>query len=130
MSAEYRYLGIYPIGNVDPMDMPVADIDKAIPYYEKALRFSIKQRSDTAPRSVTLLRDNVTLRLVENGRDPEQESCYIEVSDVDAAHADLKERCTDINEISHRNHGGNAYRVFFVKDSDGLCYCIGQKQNG
>ncbi|HEX5322264.1 MAG TPA: VOC family protein [Capsulimonadaceae bacterium] len=129
MSAKWEYLGIYPIGNSNPQDMPVADIDKAIPFYEQAMRLSVSSRNGTAPRSVTFVRDQITLRLAENGRDPEQESCYMEVSDVDAAYADLKERCADISPISHQNHAGNSYRVFFVKDTDGLCYCIGQKQS-
>ena len=128
MSTKLEYLGIYPIGNSNPLDMPVPDIDKAIPYYEQSLHFKLTDRADGPPRSATLVRDKVTLRLAENGRDPEQESCYMEVSDVDAAYADLKERCSDISAVSHRNHDGKSYRVFFVKDTDGLCYCIGTKQ--
>src|SRR5579883_593671 len=128
MSIKLEYIAIFPIGSSNPLDMPVPDIDRAIPYYEEVLRFSVTEKSDTAPREVTFVRDNVTLRLAENGSDPEQASCYIEVSDVDAAYADLKARCPDIGEVRPMDHGGNAYRVFFVRDPDGLCYCIGTKQ--
>jgi predicted enzyme related to lactoylglutathione lyase len=128
MNAQLEYLAIYPIGNSDPLDMPVADIDKAAPFYEQNMRFTIAKKSGASPRSVTLVRDRVTLRLAENGRDPHQASCYMEVSDVDSAYADLKARCPDISEVRPMDHGGNSYRAFFVRDPDGLCYCIGQKQ--
>jgi catechol 2,3-dioxygenase-like lactoylglutathione lyase family enzyme len=110
------------------MDMPVPNVGKAIPFYEKSLRFKVANRNKSAPKSATLIRDKVTLRLVENGRDPNLESCYIEVSDVGAAYAELKPLCPNIAEIRPMDHDGHAHRVFFVRDPDGLCYCIGQRQ--
>jgi lactoylglutathione lyase len=128
MPAPAIYLDAYPIGSAPPTALPVPDVDCALPFYLDRLGFTLKSRSDGPPRSATVVRDQVELGLVENGGDPEQESAYIEVSDVDAAREELAGRGLDVTTLRTDHHGGNTYRVFFVKDDVGLCYCLGTKQ--
>ena len=122
------YNSVHPIGDTDPLNLPVPDAERAVPYYEEQLGFTVGGREETPVRRLTLRRDGITISLVENGGDPEQASCYLAVSDVDAARAELAERGAAPGEIRVDNYGGSSYRVFFVRDPVGLCYCIGQKE--
>ncbi|MDR3706953.1 MAG: hypothetical protein P4L33_01530 [Capsulimonadaceae bacterium] len=121
------YKAIHPIGESNPLDMPVRNIDTAGVWYEMRLEFRSIDR-DQNRRTLRMMRDDVVLELAENGRDPEQESCYIEVSDVEAARIELDQHETNPTEIRDEKYGDANYRVFFIRDPDGLCYCIGQKQ--
>ena len=121
------YQAVHPIGQSDPLDLPVRNIDTAGVWYEMRMEFRIADR-DENHRSLRIVRDNVTLRLCENGRDPGQESCYIVVSDVEAARDELDQHEVDLSPIGEQEHDGASYRVFFARDPDGLCYCIGQKK--
>jgi hypothetical protein len=120
------YKGIYPIGNSNPLDMPVRDIDAAAAWYETNMGFVVEGRDETA-RTVQIKRDSVVIQLAENRRNPEAESCYIEVSDVETARAELASKGLNLSLLRDDNYGGQTYRVFFVKDEDGLCYCVGTK---
>jgi lactoylglutathione lyase len=122
-----EFQAVSPIGNSDPRNLPVRDLEAALPFYQEILGFTVIARTDHPQRSATLYRDAVTLALVENGGDPEQASCYIAVSNVEGARAELDERHLDISPIRVDQYGGQAYRVFFLRVPDGLCYCIGQK---
>ena len=123
----YQYEGIFPIGDSDPKNMPVRELEPAIRWYESNMGFSVKSRAETPHASATLARDAVELVLAVNGGDPEQSSCYISVSDVEAAFRDLTERGLDIANRRVDEHEGKRYDVFFVRAPDGLCYCIGQR---
>ncbi len=122
------YKSIYPIGESDPGNLPVADALQAAAYYQEHLGFALVEQTDAPVRAVTLRRDGVTLTLAENGGDPTQASCYIETGDVNAARAELDGKGLDISPLHDDTHGGNVQRVFFVRAPDGLCYCLGQKQ--
>ena len=122
------YKGVYPIGDSDPCNLPVADAAQAATYYQEYLGFTLASQSYTPLNSVTLKRDNIELVLVENGGDPTQASCYIETSDVEAARAELEGKGIDLSPLRLDTYGANTYRVFFVRAPDGLCYCLGQKQ--
>ena len=123
MQPAAQFLSIVPIGDTDPMDMPVADVHRAIAFYQEKLGFRVEALEGGA---ATLTRDNVRLRLAQNGRDPEQASCYIGVSDVDALHRELCERGAPVADtVADMEHGGRAYRVIWLRDPDGLCYCLG-----
>jgi catechol 2,3-dioxygenase-like lactoylglutathione lyase family enzyme len=126
MKKQARYKGVYAIGDTDPANLPVRDLDAALPYYAH-LGFTVEARKEEPP-SARLRRDQAVIRLVENGGDPEQASCYIEVSDIEAAYAELQHQDLNLTEIRTDRHGGEAYRVFFVSAPDGLCYCLGQQQ--
>jgi catechol 2,3-dioxygenase-like lactoylglutathione lyase family enzyme len=121
------YQGVYPIGDTDPNNLPVHDLDAVLAYYVD-LGFTVETRTAQPHPSARLRRDQVIIGLAQNGGDPEQASCYMEVSDVEAAHAELLNRDLGPTEIRTDQHDGATYRVFFVRDPDGLCYCLGQQQ--
>ncbi|MBO0724580.1 MAG: VOC family protein [Blastocatellia bacterium] len=114
----------------DAMNLPVQDVDKAIPYYEKMFGFRVVSRQDAPRKSVILARDNVQIGLVENGGDPTQEGCFFEVDNVESAFAELKANGLEKKEAGFRidQHGDAAWKVFFVVAPDGLCYCLGERQ--
>ena len=114
----------------DAMNLPVADVDAAIPYYEKTLGFSVASRHEAPHKSVVLARDEIQIGLAENGGDPTQEGCYFEVDDVKAAFAEIKGRQPADGDLKINKHGDSASRVFFVIAPDGLCYMIGQPEQG
>lgn len=126
MESKSVYKAVFPIGNTNPKNLPVADVTAATPFYEKYLGFSVTGRSQEPHASVALGRDAIEIVLAENGGDPEQASCYIDVSDVEAARSELQERGVDLSAVQTQEHGGGRYRVFFVRAPDGLCYCLGQ----
>jgi catechol 2,3-dioxygenase-like lactoylglutathione lyase family enzyme len=47
----------------DAMNLPVKNVDAAIPYYEKTFGFSVVSRQDAPHRSVILTRDNIQIGL-------------------------------------------------------------------
>src|SRR5437660_8560449 len=74
----------------DAMNLPVADVDAAIPFYEETFGFHVVSRTDNPHKSVILARDQIQIGLAENGGDPTQEGCYFEVDDVKAAFEEIK----------------------------------------
>lgn len=113
----------------DAMNLPVRDIDEATPFYELKMGFRVASRSDDGCRRVVLERDTIQIGLAENGGDPSQEGCFLEVDDVDAAAAELRSYDPNLRaELKTQQHGETTYRLFFVVAPDGLCYCIGEAQ--
>jgi catechol 2,3-dioxygenase-like lactoylglutathione lyase family enzyme len=125
MSSAPEFKAVFPIGDTDPQDMPVTDVDQAVRYYEQRMGFRLQSRAEAPVRSAVMTRGQVTLRFAENGGDAEQASCYLSVSDVDLAREELTGRGAEVSPIRTDQHDGKAYRVFFVRDDQGLCYCIG-----
>ncbi|NKB69915.1 MAG: VOC family protein [Candidatus Latescibacteria bacterium] len=115
----------------DAMNLPVASVETAIPYYEKVMGFRLVSQSDSPHKAAVLARDDIQMGLAENGGDPTQEGCFFEVDDVEAAFAELQANGLGQDEPNFRidQHGETAFRVFFVVAPDGLCYCLGQRQN-
>jgi lactoylglutathione lyase len=115
----------------DAMNLPVHDVDTAIPYYEKIFGFRILSRQDAPVKSVVLVRDEIQIGLAENGGDPTQEGCFFEVDDVEAAFSELKANGLEKKEADYRidRHGDSSWKVFFVVAPDGLCYCLGERQS-
>ena len=74
----------------DVMNLPVADIDASIPYYEKTFGFRVVSRQETPYRSVILERDWVRIGLAENGGDTSQEGCFFRVENLEAAFKEIK----------------------------------------
>ena len=125
MYERVRLTGVFPIGDTDPNNMPVINLEEAIAFYQDTLGFSVTARgADPAP-SATMVRDAVTLRFVENGGDPGDASCYLSVDDVDGAVAEMQAHGVTPSPTRVDEHGGKRYRVFFIKDPQGLCYCVG-----
>ena len=114
----------------DAMNLPVQNVDAAIPYYEKVFSFRVVSRQDAPHKSVILARDNIQIGLAENGGDPTQEGCFFEVDDVETAFAELKSNGLEKEEagFSIDRYGDTSWKVFFVVAPDGLCYCLGERQ--
>ena len=111
----------------DALDLPVKDVEAAIPYYERTFGFNVVSRT-TSPRArVILARDDVEIGLSENGGDPTQEGCFFEVDDVEAARLEIKGASGGPCVIDMQKINGNSYRAFFVVAPDGLCYMVAQR---
>ena len=112
----------------DVLNLPVADVDAAIPYYEKKFGFHVVSRQDTPNKSVILARDNIQIGLAENGGDPTQEGAFIEVDSIQAAHEEIKGTAPAKGALEVQYFDKAPYRVFFDIAPDGLCYMIGEHQ--
>src|SRR3989442_1575301 len=114
----------------EAMNLPVKDVDAAIPYYEKTFGFRVAARSGEPYKSVVLTRDAIRIGLAENGGDPTQEGCFFEVDNVEAAFAEIKSNGLEKEDAGFRidKHGDTSWKVFFVVAPDGLCYCLAERQ--
>ena len=114
----------------DAMNLPVEKLDEAIPFYETIIGFQVTSRQDSPCKSAVLARDDIRMGLAENGGDPTQEGCFLEVDDVEAAFNELKNNGLEQDDPNFRidKHGDVSFRVFFVVAPDGLCYCLSQRQ--
>ncbi|MGH9794196.1 MAG: VOC family protein, partial [Candidatus Acidiferrales bacterium] len=106
----------------DAMNLPVRDVEAAIPYYENRFGFRVVSRQDAPHRLVILARDNIRIGLAENGGDPEQEGCFFEVDNVEAAYEEIKGTPPTKSAFRVDKMGSVSYRVFFEVAPDGLCY--------
>ena len=126
----------------DAMNLPVEDVDAAIPYYETIMGFHVVSRKDEPCKSVVLARDGIQIGLAQNGGDPSQEGCFFEVDDAEAAFAELKSNGLTMHPVwierkkpeereeagfSISQHGATSFKEFFVVAPDGLCYCLGER---
>jgi catechol 2,3-dioxygenase-like lactoylglutathione lyase family enzyme len=111
----------------DAMNLPVGDVDSAIPYYEKTFGFRVVSRQEEPYKSVVLARDGIQIGLAENGGDPTQEGCFFEVDHIEAAFEEIKNAPPPESAFRLDQFGGVSYRVFFVVAPDGLCYMLGQR---
>ena len=112
----------------DAMNLPVANVEAAIPFYEQTLGFRVVQREDSPNPRAVLARDDIQIALAENGGDPTQEGCYFEVDDIEAAFEEIKGRKPAESDLEVQSWGQSSQRVFFVVAPDGLCYMLGQPQ--
>jgi predicted enzyme related to lactoylglutathione lyase len=113
----------------DKMNLPVADVEAAIPFYESTFGFQVLSRKDSPHKIVLLSRDEVQIGLAENGGDPTQDGCVFEVDNVETALEEINARGLKkgMSEIGIEKHGETSWRVFYVVAPDGLCYCIGER---
>lgn len=127
MKAEFKSAWGYQGNN---LNLPVANLDAAIPFYESVMGFSVSSRSDSPHRSAILARDGIEIGLAENGGDPTQDGCAFEVDNVERAFAELKSNGLqkEISEFSFEKRGETQWKVFFVVAPDGLCYWLGERQ--
>ena len=112
------------------MNLPVGNLEAAVPFYEKVMGFRLVSRKDSPCKSAVLGRDDIQIGLAENGGDPTQEGCFFEVDNVEAAFAELRSNGLEKEDAGFRidRHGETSWKVFFVVAPDGLCYCLGQRQ--
>ena len=115
----------------DNMNLPVADVGAAVPFYESVLGFRCETREDGPPKAAVLGRDGIQMRLAENGGDPTQDGCAFQVDHVEDLLAEFKSNGLqkEISDLSIENRkDGSSFKVFFVVAPDGLCYWFGEKQ--
>lgn len=114
----------------DAMNLPVKDLEAAIPFYETVMGFRVESRSDSPHKAAVLGRDEIQIGLAENGGDPTQEGCFFEVDNAETAFDELKANGLDRETADFRidQYGEKSFKVFFVVAPDGLCYCLGERQ--
>ncbi|MFN0108556.1 MAG: VOC family protein [Blastocatellia bacterium] len=115
----------------DEMNLPVANVETAIPFYKTVMGFRVSSRNDSPHKSAVLARDGIQIGLAENGGDPTQDGCFFEVDNVEAVFAELQSNGLGKENADFRidKHGDTSWKVFFVIAPDGLCYCLGERQN-
>ena len=112
----------------DNMNLPVPDVEAAIPFYENVLGFRVMSRSETPHKSATLARDGIQIRLAETGGDPTQDGCAFRVKNLDALLAEFRSHgLKKLSEPDIERRNGVASRVFYVVAPDGLCYWFGER---
>ena len=114
----------------DKMNLPVRDLASALPFYETILGFRVVSRAETPQKSAVLGRDQVEMRLVENGGDPSQDGCAFHVKELDALFSEFKTNGLqkELSDFDVEEHGGARWRVFYVVAPDGLCYWFGERE--
>jgi lactoylglutathione lyase len=115
----------------DHMNLPVANLDAAVPFYEAVLGFPVLSRSDVPQRSAVLGRDGIQIGLAENGGDPTRDGCAFEVSNGELLFTEFKSNGLDKDQPGFvvEQHGGTSWKVFYVVAPDGLCYWFGERQS-
>jgi catechol 2,3-dioxygenase-like lactoylglutathione lyase family enzyme len=113
----------------DEMNLPVADIESSIPFYEKVMGFQVISRDNSPHKSAVLSRDGIRIGLAENGGDPTQDGCFFEVDNAETAFAELRSNGLGRDNANFRidQYGETTYKVFFVIAPEGLCFCLGQR---
>ena len=114
----------------DTMNLPVPDLAAALPFYENVLGFRVLERSDTPHKSAVIGRDDIKMRLAENGGDPSQDGCAFHVTDLAALFAEFKASGLqkELSGFDVEQRGGVPWTVFYVVAPDGLCYWFGERQ--
>src|SRR5215813_10016004 len=129
MTAKFKTAWGYQGNN---LNLPVADLETAIPFYETIMGFKVVSRSDSPHKSAILGRDEIQIGLAENGGDPTQDGCAFAVDDVESAFAEFKANGLkkEISDFNTEQRDDSIWKVFFVVAPDGLCYWFGEKQTG
>ena len=114
----------------DALNLPVANVDSALSFYETVMGFQLISRHDAPHKSALLSRDEIQIGLAENGGDSSQDGCFFEVDNAETAFAELQANGLqkEAPEFRFDKHGDRLWKVFFVVAPDGLCYCLGERQ--
>ena len=111
------------------MNLPVADVDASLAFYETVLGFTLVSRSDSPHRSAVLARDSVQMALAENGGAPSQDGCAFHVTGLQELRDEFRGKGLQTSsEFSTERHGDAAWTVFYVVAPDGLCYWFGERE--
>lgn len=115
----------------DNMNLPVADLESAIPFYERVMGFRVESRNEVPYSSAVLERDGIRIGLAENDGDPTQDGCAFEVDNVEAAFAEFKANGLEkeMSGFDFEENNGAKWKVFYVVAPDGLCYWFGERQS-
>src|SRR5262249_19227515 len=98
----------------DVMNLPVANVEAALPFYETVMGFQVVSRADAPHQSAVLARDETQIGLAENGGDSSQDGCFFAADDVEAAFAELQANGLGKKEADSRfdRHGDTTWKVF------------------
>jgi len=112
------------------MNLPVADLAAALPFYETVLGFSVVSRSDAPHKAAVLARDEVRIGLAENGGDSSQDGCAFHVRGLESLFEEFNAKGLGKarSALDTEQHDGVAWNVFYVVAPDGLCYWFGERQ--
>jgi catechol 2,3-dioxygenase-like lactoylglutathione lyase family enzyme len=113
----------------DNMNLPVADVAAALPFYETVLGFRVVSRAESPHRSAVLARDHVQMRLAENGGDPSQDGVAFHVTGLQSLFDEFNSNGLqkELSEFDVEAHGDERWRVFYVVAPDGLCFWFGER---
>jgi lactoylglutathione lyase len=116
----------------DNMNLPVTDLEAALPFYETVLGFRVVSRCETPHKSAVLARDQVQIGFAENGADPTQDGCAFHVKGLESLLAEFQANGLQkkISDIDIERDNDVAWKVFYVVAPDGLCYWFGEQQPG
>ena len=114
----------------DNMNLPVNNLEMALPFYENVLGFEVVSRSEAPHKAAVLGRDQVQIRLAENGGDSSQDGCAFHVTDVESLLAEFKANGLqkELSDFSTEEQDDSTWKVFYVVAPDGLCYWFGERQ--
>jgi hypothetical protein len=75
-------------------------------------------------------RDQIQIKLAENGGDPSQDGCAFHVKNLESLFAEFKANGLqkELSDFSNEDRGGEVWKVFYVVAPDGLCYWFGEQQ--
>ena len=111
----------------DVLNLPVKDLDIAIPFYEDFMGFQVLERTEDPHKRAILWRQDVKIGLAENDGNSEEEGSYFKVSSVQAAFdffsANGLKKCENASLSEQINDDG----IFFIVAPDRLCYCFGEE---
>jgi catechol 2,3-dioxygenase-like lactoylglutathione lyase family enzyme len=113
----------------DPMNLPVKDLEAALPFYESVLGFQVGSRMSAPHRGAVLVRDDIQIGLTENGGDPAQDGCAFHVNGLDSLIEEFKANGLrkELSDVKIERRGAEAWRVYYVVAPDGLCYWFGER---
>ena len=111
----------------DVLNLPVKDLDTAIPFYEDFMGFQILERAEVPYKRATLWRQDVKIGLAENGGNPEEEGSYFKVSSVQVAFDFFSTNGLKECEKASLSERINDEGMFFIVAPDQLCYCFGEE---
>src|SRR5687768_2630302 len=99
----------------DHMNLPVPDLEAALPFYEKVLGFRVLSRRETPHKAAVLARDQVQIGFAENGGDSSQDGCAFHVNGLASLFAEFKANGLqkEISDFDIEQHDGVAWKVFF-----------------
>ena len=114
----------------DNMNLPVRDLEEALPFYETVLGFRVVSRSDSPHKSAVLARDQIQMGLAENGGDSSQDGCAFHVTALESLFAEFQTNGLQkqLSGFDVEQHDDVAWKVFYIVAPDGLCYWFGERQ--
>jgi catechol 2,3-dioxygenase-like lactoylglutathione lyase family enzyme len=87
----------------DTMNLPVADVEAAIPFYVEKLGFTVVDQNAGPINKAVLERDGVQFAIAENGGDPEHDGCAFHTDDVHALCEEFTQTDSRASATSTRN---------------------------